>query len=152
MLTISAMDEKKTEYVCGFLLTPPMGATVALISKNRPKWQAGKVNGIGGKIEPNESPHEAMVREFREETGASVLDWEHVITYHDQWHTATIYFFRAFANRHLIEIVGSMTDEQVSVYQVSKLPGNVIDNLRWLIPLCLDNNVKFPLVIEEKER
>lgn len=42
---------------------------VLLIEKNRPPWQAGKLNGIGGKIEEGESPSGAMVREFQEETG-----------------------------------------------------------------------------------
>lgn len=47
---------------------------VLLIEKNRPPWQAGKLNGIGGKIEEGESPAAAMAREFREETGGLVGD------------------------------------------------------------------------------
>lgn len=42
---------------------------VLLLRKNRPKWQAGKLNGLGGHIEDNESPWSAMQREFQEETG-----------------------------------------------------------------------------------
>jgi len=57
----------KHRYVLGFMFDRDY-AEVALILKNRPAWQAGKWNGIGGKIEGDETPHAAMVREFTEET------------------------------------------------------------------------------------
>jgi len=47
---------------------------VALIRKNKPVWQAGKLNAIGGKIEAGETPHAAMVREFREETDCATVE------------------------------------------------------------------------------
>jgi len=38
---------------------------VVLILKNKPEWQRGKLNGVGGKIkiDTDESPLDAMVRE-----------------------------------------------------------------------------------------
>ena len=39
---------------------------VFLQLKNRPKWQEGKFNFPGGKVEPNEVPIECVVREFKE--------------------------------------------------------------------------------------
>lgn len=45
------------------------GSRVALIRKKTPLWQAGKLNGIGGKAEPGETSLEAMTREFFEEAG-----------------------------------------------------------------------------------
>jgi 8-oxo-dGTP pyrophosphatase MutT (NUDIX family) len=45
---------------------------VVLIQKLRPEWQAGHLNGIGGKIEDGECAKDAMVREFEEETGVRV--------------------------------------------------------------------------------
>ena len=59
-------------YTCTFAFA---GASVLLIRKARPDWQAGKLNGIGGKVEGAETITEATVREFREETGL----WEIVI-------------------------------------------------------------------------
>lgn len=52
---------------------------VLLIQKARPDWQAGFLNGIGGRIEPGETPQEAMGREAREETPYSFSDtaWLH---------------------------------------------------------------------------
>jgi 8-oxo-dGTP pyrophosphatase MutT (NUDIX family) len=57
------------EYVLGFAFTPSKGG-VLLIRKNRPAWQAGKFNGVGGKIESTDpTVEDAMCREFYEETG-----------------------------------------------------------------------------------
>ncbi len=58
----------QVEYVLGFMFSPDE-KKVLLIWKNRPSWQAGKLNGIGGKVNPGETPLEAMEREFIEETG-----------------------------------------------------------------------------------
>jgi 8-oxo-dGTP diphosphatase len=57
-------------YVNGFMFSPDH-QRVALIHKRQPTWQAGYLNGIGGKIELGETAAEAMVREFSEETGVA---------------------------------------------------------------------------------
>lgn len=62
-------------YVLGFLFDEHL-TIVALILKNRPAWQAGKFNGIGGKIERGETPRDAMRREGREELRLDVPDWQ----------------------------------------------------------------------------
>jgi 8-oxo-dGTP diphosphatase len=46
---------------------------VLLIRKRRPAWQAGKLNGVGGKIEAAESPIQALVREVREEAALDTV-------------------------------------------------------------------------------
>jgi 8-oxo-dGTP diphosphatase len=58
-------------YVLGFAFSRD-GSHVVLIQKDRPEWQKGKYNGIGGKIEHNEVPSHAMWREFSEETGVNI--------------------------------------------------------------------------------
>lgn len=63
------------EYVLGFCFGTRL-VTVLLIRKTRPSWQAGKLNGVGGKIKTGETPMQTMEREFREEIGyGSPLDW-----------------------------------------------------------------------------
>lgn len=42
---------------------------VLLVLKDRPEWQKGKYNLLGGKIEEGETPEEAAVRELKEEAG-----------------------------------------------------------------------------------
>lgn len=54
-------------YVLGFMFDDT-ARKILLIRKRRPTWQAGRLNGIGGKIEPGESPIAALVREVGEET------------------------------------------------------------------------------------
>lgn len=58
----------KARYVLGFIFDAP-ARNIALIEKKRPAWQAGLLNGIGGKIEAGETPLQAMERECREECG-----------------------------------------------------------------------------------
>lgn len=69
----------KVRYVVGFAFDPAL-QHVLLVLKNRPSWQAGKFNGPGGKIEEDEEPKHAMVREFKEETGLDTLEhaWKEV--------------------------------------------------------------------------
>ena len=68
-----------TEYVAGFF-TSPYGDQVALVRKEKPAWQKGRLNAIGGKIESGETPADAMRREFLEEAGLDVSDWKHFVT------------------------------------------------------------------------
>lgn len=68
------MSVNKPNYVVGFLFSTNK-KEVVLIKKNRPDWQKGLLNGIGGHIE-DETPLEAMKREFLEETGLKIEYWK----------------------------------------------------------------------------
>lgn len=110
---------------------------VALIRKLKPEWQAGSLNGIGGKIEDyDETPRHAMVREFSEETGYKTrLDqWQRFHTMgSEDWQVEC---FRAF---HIpLGELYSATDEEVLYVNAYQLPEDVLFNLRWLIPLAMD--------------
>src|SRR5690625_3587452 len=48
----------------------------------------GMWNGVGGKIEINETPSACIIREISEETGITLLDKEQAKTEH-QWHVHT---------------------------------------------------------------
>ena len=61
------------KYVVGIVYNKE---NVLLISKKRPTWQAGMLNGIGGKIEPGENPLQAMIRECKEECNLDIENWE----------------------------------------------------------------------------
>lgn len=122
-------------YVVGFLFSQPSGEHCVLIMKNKPVWQKGKLNGVGGKIEEGETPLQAMVREFEEETGVKTkeTDWLQFCTLKGNF--GAVVCFRGYKNVN----TRSMTDEKVDQYYVK---GNALDdlplipNLRWLIPMA----------------
>ena len=119
-----------TEYVAGFLFESDK---VALVVKNRPKWQAGRMNGIGGHIEEGETPAEAMVREFVEETGyPDPIDWTpFAVLSGDNF---AVHFFYAWGD---LSKVQTMTDEEIVTVPVENINHrNAIPNLQWLIPMA----------------
>jgi 8-oxo-dGTP diphosphatase len=131
-------------YACGFLFSPDR-REVVLIRKRRPAWQAGKLNGVGGKLEPGETPAQAMEREFVEEAAVRVGGWREVVVLEgrssqfdpDGWRG---HFFAAVADLAQWSEVRSLTDEPVERHPVDRLPAEVIPNLRWMIPLMLDDD------------
>lgn len=127
-----------TNYVCGFAFNLDAGL-VALIRKTKPTWQAGRLNGIGGHVEPGENPDEAMEREFEEEAGVRVTSWDHFLVLMDGSDRWNVHFYRAFDAP--IHQVCSKTDEHVGLYTMINMPRNkVVPNLRWLLPLAADRN------------
>lgn len=105
-----------TSYVLGFAFSED-DRSVLLILKNRPAFQAGKWNGVGGKIEPSETAQQAMVREFREETG---LDWpQEVWEQVGQFGEKDVFAVTVFAARGAIEKAQSLTDEPVAVHALA---------------------------------
>ena len=66
-----------TEYVVGLLFSPDRN-TVVLINKTKPDWQAGKLNGVGGKIEEGESPLNAKTyRDWETDRKSTRLNSSH---------------------------------------------------------------------------
>jgi 8-oxo-dGTP pyrophosphatase MutT (NUDIX family) len=121
------------EYVVGFLYN---GTHVVLIKKNRPEWQAGLYNGVGGHIEDFDgTPYDAMVREFKEEAGVEVENWQHFLTL--QGHSAKIYFYAANDEGGLSKVV-TKTDEDVYAVRFRDIDDGffeTVPNLKWIIPL-----------------
>ena len=114
---------------------------VLLIHKNRPDWQKGKLNGIGGKVEDGEDGLECMVRETLEETDLKIAstDWKHFAQIHDTYGLVDVY---------AVVYVGPQSDaknaedQEVEWVGCQQLPTNVIKNLRWLIPAAADSLVE----------
>lgn len=118
-------------YVLGFLFFK-YDCTVWLIEKIKPEWQAGKLNGIGGKIELNELPIDAMKREFKEEAGLTIDDWKWYGTITDD-KTYEVYCYYSYSH----ELPTTMTEEKIFPIDRNNLPNEVIPNLNWLIPMAL---------------
>lgn len=130
-------DDNKV-LVVGFLFSKDL-KKVALIKKNKPAWQAGRLNGVGGKAKVGENVYAAMCREFREETGESVEAWRRyfVLNVPD---ICEVHFFKAFGDFSLV----STTDEEVIWVPLHEIEApldgepTVLPNLKWLIPMALD--------------
>ena len=123
-----------TKYVCGFMFNEDL-SQVALIVKNKPEWQKGVLNGIGGKIEIGESGLDAMIREFKEETGLHYEDWRPLLSLReDDWQV--LFFFAKCPHQHFADI-DTTTDEEVLKANMDYLPSlATIDNLQWLVPMA----------------
>ena len=141
------------QYVLGFAFTKDK-SEIILIEKQKPDWQKGKLNGVGGKVELDDNNEtEAMIREFREETG--------VDTCPDQWHKfgcmtfekdimgggAKVWLFRMFDNvvydcitKESEEILRVNTDTCLDVF-------SCMHNLPILIPLALSDEFNYTSLV-----
>lgn len=149
-----------TEYVCGLMFSTNR-QNVLLIEKDRPEWQAGKFNAVGGKIEEedkwsatklnvvaNEPKYcyslLAIIREFKEEVGIDTLpeDWELFCICEGT--DSRIYYFRAFSDK-------LMDFKQMESEEPMVLPANdirfreTVPNLQFLVPMALWTNELFTI-------
>lgn len=140
-------EKVENRFVVGFCFNEERDR-VALIKKKRPSWQAGLWNGLGGSIE-NETPVEAMRREFLEESGVDVASWLHALTI--VMENKHLYVFRAFDDR--VEECSTQTDEEVAVwYRQSVVNTDFTDglpNVRWFLPMLVLDHYRFPIVIRD---
>ena len=142
------------DYVLGFMIDVENN-NVLLIRKTKPKWQAGKFNGIGGKVEEGESYLEAMVREFKEETDidAPLVEWRKFARLKEigKWHVEC---FVLFDTLDRIYDFKQTTDEQPVIWPVTQLSfyKSILPNLKWLIPLAMDtDDISAPTFVYRKE-
>ena len=132
-------------YVIGFLFAPRY-QRVVLIEKRKPAWMAGYLNGIGGKIEPGETPEEAIARECAEECGVNLPPhaWSKIATETGaggvgDGRRPTLYFLKAKSG--LACAARSCEAEKIVLAEPLYLPRSVLPNVSWLIPLALDPGV-----------
>ena len=111
--------------------------------RTRPVWQAGRVNALGGRLLQGEGAAAAARREVREECGVDVPEWREVLVWEDAEYV--MHVMRAESER--AREARTLEDQEVFLADVNALPDNVIDNLRWLVPLALDADVAFPIVV-----
>lgn len=123
-------------YTVGFLFNTDL-SKVLLIHKLTPEWQRGKVNGVGGKYEEGEDAAACIARETREEAAVDVpaAEWRQAGSlFGTEWHVDVMTAKYAGAESD----AKSLEEQQVEWFPVGALPQNVMSNLRWLVPLCLN--------------
>lgn len=111
---------------------------VVLIKKNRPTWQLGMYNGIGGGIELEEEliPWRTQTRKFEEETGVKTSKWNYVGEF--RLKSRLLYVYTIKTND--IFNCKTTTDEEVEIFRVDKLPKNLVKSVRWMIYFIIDSN------------
>lgn len=134
--------------VVGFAIcTDPRN--VVLIRKKRPEWQNGLLNGVGGVIDQEEDPKHAMWREFWEETGSNLplsqKRWEETVTLIGKF--GVLHVFRVYITMEELRVVGTVTDEEVELHDYLLLPRYVIPDIRWMIHLSIEPEIRFPVVV-----
>ncbi len=138
-------EPETARFVAGFLFDVA-GKAVVLVRKARPAWQAGRLNGVGGRVEAGESGPAAMAREFREEAGVATApsEWRLFAALTESAQTGRVRhevsFFAARSPVALGAALSSCTDERVELLEMSELharQGECLEDLLWLLPLAL---------------
>ena len=132
---------KMKHYVLGLVLDK-YKTEILLIKKEKPLWMKEHWNGIGGKIEENETSLQAMHRECSEETGFD-YDFEHTITFICPG--GTVFVFMT-TTTHIDYI--QKEEELLKIWDMNKLPKLLMDNLNWIIPLSM-STVQKPIILQQ---
>lgn len=125
------------EYVLVYAKTKWHEPLVLLVLKERPAWQKGRLNLVGGKIEEGETPIQAAVRELKEESG-----------FEPKYDTAfklgeiigvdcVVHCFSAFVGDKVDPQPRDEEDELVAWHSWEKIKDDyrLMPNLRIIIPL-----------------
>jgi len=116
---------------------------VVLIRKLRPPRHRGLLNGVGGKVNDNERPVHAMKREFLEETGVLVEEWDPfgLITARD----GMIMIFKSFTDD--MRRAETKTDEAVVLMHVTEVaaspPSLFVTHVPGIIQMALNGQTAF---------
>ncbi|HJZ33601.1 MAG TPA: NUDIX domain-containing protein [Hyphomicrobiaceae bacterium] len=123
-------------YVVGFLFNAACDRVV-LMMKRRPAWQAGRWNGVGGRVEAGEDIHTAMHREAAEEIGVRPI-WLYYVNL--EYPEAHIAFFGS-RSQPSFDQARQLTDERIYRHNMGAVLGGglqaLVPNLRFLIPMAV---------------
>lgn len=124
------------KYVVGFIFNTDF-TRVLLMHKNRPAWQNGFINGLGGKVEEGEDTFTTICREIQEESGLEISKekWTKVGRVHSDSFTMDVFGVVYEGNE---SDATTKEDEPIEWFEVAHLPSNTIENLPWLIHITLD--------------
>ena len=134
--TLKTKSIERKIYVCGFAFSHDF-QKVYLLKKNRPQWQKGLLNGLGGLVKDGENLFEAMSRKFHEECGILIdsKNWVQIEFILNE--SVTVVFYSARLPEGLVPY--KTTDEHLwSVYwknytQRSWEEMDVVSNVPYLI-------------------
>lgn len=143
------------DYVLGFVFDL-YAKKVLLMKKKKPEWQAGFFNGIGGKVESDESDmidediYAAMTRECEEETSVKThkLDWRHFCTMQGlncpdgDWN---VYCLALYLTSPDMKVNFTTNEDELVVWfdldHIQVMLPKLLGNIPWLVNMALDHRV-----------
>ncbi len=140
-------------YVVGFMFDESYN-DVLMIRKTKPKWQAGLLNGVGGKIEPGEKELDAMKREFLEEVGIQHDEWDCFLWYKVRSEHEILFYV---ASSDKVLEYRQMEEEKPLIINVDELKDyDHVSNLSFIVPLAKwfhqnRSYMKHPLSLQESD-
>ena len=156
---IKFKDNNKQRYVLGFIFNEELDKVLLIEKTKGPCNMTGRLNGIGGKIEENEEPKNAMSRECFEETGINIFPNEWVNFADLDAEFGFVNCFYCVSNRifdyeqkeeEKLDIYYLFPFDNVWVGQVDTLEVKEkyfknylrMNNIDWLISMALNNFLK----------
>lgn len=135
--------ESALTYVCLFIVDRRRDLVLLVRKTKGPPAVVGKLNGIGGKVNPGESSQAAARRECLEECGLALpFHQPRVILQGTGW---SVHFYLEDLPVHVSYTdVPSENDvgEAMQFFPLSDLSRlDVVPNVQWLLPFCLDDQV-----------
>lgn len=153
---MSALEPYKINngYVLGFIFDL-YAKKVLLIKKNKPTWQAGFFNGIGGKIEednyhPSGFMYATMVRECEEETSVKThaLDWRHFCTMKGincpdgDWNVYCLStYLKTPDDKYKFKTNEKETVIWFDIDTIHTMLPKLLGNIPWLVSMALDHRI-----------
>ncbi len=115
---------------------------ILLVLKDRPDWQKGRLNLVGGKVEPNEDVATAALRELKEETGYEPARHDAIEQIGIlQGSSEIIYCFRAsvddYTQPYPIPRAGETEVVRWFPWSCVRKDKRLMSNLRVILPLAL---------------
>lgn len=137
------MERRRELMSVGFVFSVDL-LSVLLLRKTHPEWQAGRLNGIGGHCEEEDTSFaDTMRRECVEEIGLDIpkAEWRQVAEMYG--HDWMVVAFCATVPFEVLEAAAERTrdkDEKAEILPASSLwtLDKVIGNVRWLVPMAID--------------
>ena len=139
------MSTPRLQMVVGLAFDPTRNMVVMVHKQTGPQCVIGNWNGVGGKIDPGETPIQAMRREFREETGVDLSEdyWTQfamlIAEHYD------LFFF--WAESDSVFSCRTMEKEPIKLWLARDLmqEANLMGNMRWMVPFIQDREMAHDL-------
>ncbi len=145
----------KKEYVVGFLTygaEPHLMVALRMMNTPNQTQMMGRWNGVGGEVAQAGQSREDegrldswMVKEFKAATGVATVAGDWLVKASLEWPNGpTVHVLHAH-RESWIELPEWRAEEPVRWCRVDSLPPYCLPDVRWLLPLCLDDRVRFPV-------